>query len=256
MQYLWLVPIIGVVTAVKLPGRNCPTVPRTHRSLLVPYQCLVYSIPFSADVPTHLFTKTENEKNTCHYKVSVNYNESEVEVAALRLRRGSLAYDPIILSKFLPPKSQSSFALQSDIVKMKREERLYCDTPIFEEARFWQDKHFLFVWSCVEGMINETDHEEALIAVNLLAVTGDVQEELRRAAKKYVGKELVALINTKEPHYSDNIAAEVIERFYTCPPSNLNHKINLAPYILTPIGVLLILVLGTYCFLLNKEEDG
>lgn len=186
----------------------------------------MYSIPFTADKPTHLFR--------------------EMNKSAIKQIRYIVALDPLIKASFaltltdrlnmkykitsvVVSFDNKSFGLTSDIFNFRYQEPNppLCPAPIFEDVHIWCEDPFLFIWSCVAGR-EGTDHEEALLIIEKDLGYGRTQEQVLSVASQLLPKDLLALINF-EQHIK--LQKGPAGGFFACAQPSLKW----APYILITV---------------------
>lgn len=132
------------VTPHKLPGRQCPEVPPSHTDFEPDYsKCIIFSIPFTAAVPSHLFKDIGSKVNADECIQILMHNSSgEFEYMSLFLGRGYVRSEVV-------SSDNASYTLQSEVRKLDNSRQ--CNSPVLEEVHFWCEFPFCFFWSCVEG---------------------------------------------------------------------------------------------------------
>lgn len=241
MKYLALLYFLlrGVI-AVKLPGRNCPEVPQTHRNDCIGYLNIMYSIPYTGDQATYLFREM-NRTDVQLERFSITpYSGRELQ--ALHLT-DSHTKDRIVKASVVSSDGWS-FLLQSDLFKnvMFAYRVPLCPEPIIENVRVWCEYPFLFIWSCVEGESEETEHEEALLIVESYYKKGRKQAEVLAVAKNFISEDLLALIDLeKHIELQDGYA----DGLFRCP--HIKGQYKWAPFAMLVIVLSLIVLIGFNC---------
>lgn len=186
--------LISEGSTISLPGRHCPQVPPTHRKecLGTTREKIIYSVPFSASVPSNLFRElNESEILTNFFDLLLADYDTRI-VSTLR-RCAEEEEFPFLVNSILNFDNNPGGYLNSSVLTCDYKKKL-CPAPIHEEnVRFWCEYPIALIWSCVDRWY-QSDHEEALIV--LKRDTANVtQEEVRQLARKFVGEDLVALID-------------------------------------------------------------
>lgn len=206
----------------------------------------MYSIPYTAEKPTYLFREM-NRTAIQLQRFAMDKIHAVTDFKTLQL------YDKhstnLIVRSRVVSSNNSSYTFQSGVFrnKMFESDVFLCPKLISEEVRIWCEYPFLFIWSCVEGKIGEIKHEEALLILEKYSKEAKEQEELLEVAQNFLSADLLALIDLGHHiELHDGLA----ERSFSCPVSSL----EMAPYFLIVILVVLILAVGHYWYF-KKEED-
>lgn len=244
------------MAAIKLPGGHCPREPASNWGAFHTNPYNIYSIPFSAEKPTHFFRRLSEanikDKVFCievwFHKDGLLNKIAEFERNDVEARR-CVFFDSRVIAR-----NNVSYTVESNALggchKGEKEVEL-CPTPIYEEVRIWYEGPLTFIWSCAEGE-NQGEHEESLIIkddllFNLSQRNPSTQEEVRAAASKYMSRNLVDLIILgKDIDLDDGLQ----EDFYKCPRNGPSRN----AFVLIILGVLFLFFLGVYClFHVTKE---
>lgn len=236
------------VTPLNLPGSKCPEVPPSHvdpKSSSL--NSVIYSIPFSPDIASHLFREmTKKDIDEERFLIGIG-DTFKQRFESLRVRDGH--FDKGRVSSEVLSFDNKSYTLTSNIQNNKmREEKFLCETPIIEKVHFWQEAFFLFLWSCVEGK-REDWHEEALLIIADVRSENRTEEKVRRVARKYVTQDLVDLINFEDP--LEHIGQR--KYFYICPQSVLDPKAALT-VVLSVVVVISVIGTGIYFYSFKVKE--
>lgn len=252
MEYLLLIIILRAVTAVKLPGIYCPDVPLSHENLDTLGQLfLSYSIPFSSEVPTHLF-RDMSKKDIKDRRFSIMIDLPQLGRVELLDKLHMMGAACSFVGSRKISADSAGYTLQSDIIGAFKD--VLCDTSITEKVHFWMDGPYKLLWSCEEGRSGK-DHEEALLITEDYEITmgnSTTEESLRAVALKFVSQELVDLIDLeKHIDLRDGLAG----RAYRCP-RNRRRPVNfVAPLLLLLIGIEILATIALYCYL-EPQESG
>lgn len=248
-QLLLLLIVLCGLTAMKLPGRHCPKVPKIHRMSCLMGNEVLYSIPFSKDKPSHLFremNKSAIEAKLSRLDIANTLDSLNYVQLVVQLNR-TIECPALVLDNSM---EKNSYRTKTDIFSRYRADRkLLCPISVYEDLWLWCEFPFLFLWSCVEGN-SATYHEEALLVLQDYDdqfKTKRTQEEVRAVAKKFVSADLLALIDFDHHIELHNGSSEM----YTCPESD--RVLNMTALVL--ILGLLAAVIGSCCYILKSEGE-